>query len=667
MKKLLRFLLWLAGTAVFLLATAHFTLRHLLNTPKFKAAATGFVERTTGRTADYGRIDYRLFPFSLVVRDAVLREKGGAQEFASIQAFSATVDFRTKEISALRLERPSIRIVQREDGSFNFSDLVSAPPAGESAPAPSASLPPEAAPPLPAVPPAPAQPAEPPLAIRLVQIEDAQFEFIRPAAAGGEESFQLSNLDFQLRDVAPDKPFRMEGSVAIGGSSTFQFELSGPPLAQYSRNPEAWPMAFRSKLDIRDFKDLQMFLPPGTRPFQRLETALEIQGALADKTTLRLDFKTSAATEDYPVELNAGLRLDISLPAPVAQHLLAGAPLPPEFQTAPAPCVPPPGAISLAENPRLVLLLRHAQATAELAFPKIAYGQNRFEQGTAAAFLRDGVLAIPAAKLSAYGGTIEARGNAQLLACPLSYRLDRLVADQLAIEQALAANGFGDLAGLSGRLHLEASASGTAVAEPGLRALVADATGRIDGLQSVGTGGSLMDQAWLQLDHPVLLQLVPRLKAKVEQAKQAAAATTTSRYDTATATLALRNGKAALSGTRLSMPGYRLDLFGAIFPFDDRLDLSAHLVASPEETAALTGGKDLSAYLPYEEGGLLVPLFIRGSLRDPQVQPDLDRLLENAWAGIAGGGPDSPLDSLSKSDRKHVEKGLEILGGLLQP
>ena len=118
------------------------------------------------------------------------------------------------------------------------------------------------------------------------------------------------------------------------------------------------------------------------------------------------------------------------------------------------------------------------------------------------------------------------------------------------------------------------------------------------------------------------------------------------------------------------MPGYRLDLSGTILPFDDRLDLAARLIASPEETANLTGGKDLSAYLPYENGGLMVPLSIRGPWRSPEVLPDLDLLLENALNGIVGGGNESagsPLDALSGSDRKNVEKGLQILGSFLQP
>ena len=634
MKKLLRFLLWLAGTAIFLLATAHFTLRHLLNTPKFKAAATGFIERTTGRPADYGRIDYELFPFSLVVRNASLQERDGGPEFASIRSFSAAVDFRNKEISSLRIDRPTLRIVQRADGSYNFSDLISAPPAGTATAAGGPAQPPSG--PRPEV-----QPTEPPFVLRRVQIDGARFEFIRQDAENGEESFTLSNLDFFLRDFAPDQPFRMEGRAAIGRSSSVQFELSGPAFADYADQPGAWPMNIRARLDVLDFADLKAFLPPDTLPFQSLEATLAVQGAIADHLDVQLDLRTPAATETQP--------------------------LPDGFRFAPPPCAPPPGTLALTETAALAPLLKHAQGKAEFTFLKIAYGSNLFEQGSVLAYLRDGVLTIPAARCSVYGGTIEARGNAQLLACPLSYQLERLAADHLAIGQALAANGLGDFAAISGTLHLEASASGQAVAEPAFRTLAADAKMRIENLQTVGTGGSLMDQVWLQLDNPLLLQLVPRVQAKVEQAKQAAATTTTSRYDTATATLALRDGIATLSDARLALPDYRLDAAGTILPFDDRLDLAAKLIASPAETAKLTDGKDRSAYLPYEDGGLMVPLAIRSPLHDPHVAPDLDLLLKNALAGATGDESASLLDDLSDSDRKHVEKGLEILGSFLKP
>ena len=172
------------------------------------------------------------------IQKARLKEKDDTQDFASIQSFTAVVDFRTKEISALRLEKPSIRIVQQADGSFNFSDLISAPPS-ETGPAkgsPSA-MPGETAPssPAPAAP-APATPA-PTFAIRMVDIEDAHFEFVRMDAENHAETFTLSNLCLQVHNFSPDQPFQLAGHVTIGKTSVFQFEGSGPALAEYAGNP----------------------------------------------------------------------------------------------------------------------------------------------------------------------------------------------------------------------------------------------------------------------------------------------------------------------------------------------------------------------------------------------------------------------------------------------
>lgn len=665
MKTLLKFLAWLAAVSVFLLATAHFTLRHTLNTPKFKAAATGFIERATGRPADYDRIDYTLFPFSLVIHNASLKEPGGEQDFAAMEAFSVQVDWRAKEITSLTLARPVIRIVQRPDGTFNISDWLPAPAPEGGTGGPGTPGEPPTGRPTPVPEKKPSRPAEPPMALRLVQIEQARFEFTVQDAGGGEETFTATDLNLTLRDVAADRPIQLKGQATLGRTSSFAFELKGSPPADYADQPGAWPVTAQARLDIRNFVDLKAFLPPDTLPFQRLEAALDIQGALADTLVATLRLQTPDATDTHPVGLDAEIQADLSLPSPVLRHLFAGEPLPDEMAFRPPPCTPPPGTMALTDDSVTALLLRHLQATAQLRFPTIAYGNNQFTDGSATLHLRGGVATIPDARLAAYGGTLTARGNVQLLACPLSYRLERLSAQNLELAQALAANGLDDLANVSGRMNLDASLAGHAVAEPALRTLEADATVRIADLQSVGTGGSLMDQAWRQLDHPILLGLAPHLKSKVEQAKRSAASVTTTRYDEATATLSLHNGTATLTDARLAMPGYRLELAGTILPFDDRLDLAARLIASPEETLRLTGGKDRSDRLPYEDGGLMIPLVIQGSLQNPRVLPDLDILLRKALAGDALADELAPrLEKLSDSDKKHIQDGLQLLQGL---
>ena len=68
MKKLLKFLVWLAGVAVFLLVTAHFTLQHLLNTPDFKKTMTGFIAQAFSGDVARGSVQfYSVFAVGLLL------------------------------------------------------------------------------------------------------------------------------------------------------------------------------------------------------------------------------------------------------------------------------------------------------------------------------------------------------------------------------------------------------------------------------------------------------------------------------------------------------------------------------------------------------------------------------------------------------------------------
>jgi len=668
MKKLLKFIVWLIGLALLLLLTAHFTLRYALNTPKFKAAATGFIERATGRVATYERIDYGLFPFSLVIKNAVLMEQDGSTPFASIEEFAAIIDFKKKEVTSLRLEEPSVRILQYADGSFNFSDLIAEEPAttepGETPAEPSA----------PAEPAAPTEPATPPVeeaatesfSIKLVQIDRAEFVFVQVDEDSKETPFTLTDLNFQLLDFAPDQPFRMRGTVTIGKTSAFEFSLSGPAWAEYAKRLGEWPVALDAKADIRDFADLKAFLPEGTLPFHSLALKLNLSGSLTEGLQLTADLTTPEATEAFPVAMDLSLQADLALPGPVLQHLLASEPLPASYDVAFPPCELPAGTMTLTTLPMESLLIQHAEANVTLTFPSIAYGLNRFEQGSVTAHLGNGVLTIPTVKMNAYTGSIEARGSAQLLACPLTYQLEQLSVTHLEIAQVVAANGIEAADSFSGTIQFEASAQGSAVAAEGLHALEVDAQAQIDDLQSVGDNGTLLDQIWLKLDNPLLLKLVPRIQTKVDQANVNAATICTSHYEEATATLTMRKGTVTLSDTRMSAPNVRLDLSGTVQPMEDQMDLSAQLLLSPEETERLTEGKDLSAYLPYEDGGLMIPIALTGSLQKPTVLPDFDRLLKNALKGTVTEQLAPQLDKLHSKDKKNVEEGLQLLQGLFK-
>lgn len=674
MKNLIKFIVWLLGLAVFLLLTAHFTLRHALNTPKFKAAVTGYVERLTGRTLTYERIEYHLFPFSVDILDAVLKEADGTTDFISIPEFSAVINLWHKDLESFQLNAPSVRIVQHADGSFNFSDLIQ-PDKAEEAGAGGKPAPPEPAGQTAEVPAREATPAEAtrpadgaaiPFSIGLIHVEQAKLDFIRMEQDGSETPFTLTDLEFSVKDFAPDRPFQMEGRVKIGDASGLMFTLSGPAPATAIEKPGEWPAAFTSELRIGDFADLQAFLPEGTLPFQRLEVRLSANGTLADGLQIQGHLETPTATEAYPVGLNMDLNSRLSLPKAVLKHVLSGEPLPEDMAVDLPACDPPEGTIFLAGKPLDALLIKYLAGDASLTFPRIAYGMNQFDDGTITLQMTDGKLTLTRCDLKAYGGTLEAQGEVRLLACPLSYQLDPLTARKLDIAEAVAANDIQMLDSFSGQIEFDAQANGSAVSEKTLDRLTMQASLQIKDLQSVGPGGSLEDRIWAKLDNPLLLEWVPRIQDQVTEAKAATAQVTTSRYEQATISLAFDRGTATLSNTRLAAPRFSITLAGRILPLQNELDMEARFVLSENETMKLTDGKDRSDVLPYENGGLMIPLTLKGALDSPTVRPDFDLLLKKAARGTARKEIGRQLDKLHSKDKKNIEQGLQLLQNLLE-
>ncbi|MDR0993503.1 MAG: AsmA-like C-terminal region-containing protein [Verrucomicrobiota bacterium] len=659
MKTILRLLLWFLLVLAVLAVAAHFTLRYALNTPKFKAALTGFIERSTGRRFDYERMDYRLIPLSLVIRQAEFKEKDSEINFASIQTFSARINLRQKELSSLVLASPSIRVVQYADGSFNFSDLLSkgdgpdATSPGATAPTPRPTA--EAT--------ERAEPAElPDFMVRLIEVKDARFEFLRVDETGATHALELTNLHLNLHEFTPSTPLRLDGRVKIGRSSTFDFNFSSGALNAWMTTPAEVPLELAATLKIEDFADIRAFLPAEALPFRSLAATLSTRGTMAGGLAMVLDVDTPDPTEAHPVAIRGRLSPTLSLPAAVVKHLATGAPLPASMQTAFEACEAPEGTLSLLHNGMTVLLLRHLTLSTQAHLPLIAYGQNRFTDGEVNSMLTNGQLTV-SGRIRAYEGAISFDAQVQTLACPLAYTLSSLTASNLSLTQMLADNGLSIPSSFSGTAQVQVSAMGTAIFSNAFRSrLAANASLRLNNLQRIGNDGSVLDQLWIQLDNPVLLNLAPKLQPKVEQARKAISTITTTRYEDVTADIHLQQGRATLSNVRMEIPNYRIEAEGTLLPFEQTLDLNARVLLSAEETARLTNGKDRSTYLPYENGGLVIPFHIRGALTKPAVVPDLQVLLKNAAAGVVREELAPQLQKhLSDSDRKNIETGLQIL------
>lgn len=698
MKAFFKFVFGLLVLVAVLAVAAHFTLRFLLNQPKFRSAVTEWAERATGRKIAYGRVDYRIWPPSLVVREMSVKEADGREDFASLAECAVEVDLRKRELTALRLVEPKVRVVQRADGSFNYSDLLPAKAKGEpgkGAEEKTETAQVESAEPAGGEPagtggavPAKKEKKQPQMAfsIKEASVEGAAFTFVREREGGESDEFRVSDVSFAVRGLGEDS-FALDAGLKIGKRSSVK--CAGTVEKAFSAAECRAEVSGRA--EIGDFADVKAFLPEGTLPFARLGVDFALGGGLAGVTG-KVSAATGAATAKAPVSLRADVAFSASLPEAVAMHLAAGEPLPAELAVAAVPGTPPPGGIVLAGDPLAALLLRHVQAEATLDVPEAAYGGNVVRDGRVTARVEEGGVHADG-KFRAYGGEVTVRAQADLLGCPVRYTVPLLKVDGVDIGEALEANDLRTLDGFSGKIGADAWLAGYATAPAGFeQGLTGRGHFRAEELETVGNEGTLPDKLWAQLDNPLLFQVMPRVKERVELAQARQGTLTTSRYENVTASFALNGGVARISDARAAVGEYAVRLGGTATPFaaDPQVDFSADVLVSAKETDWLTDGKDRSNVLPYENGGLRIPIAIRGPMRKPHVLPDLDVLMQNALNGIvaekaaevaaeilpeeiAAQVPEAlsrelnvgtVMENLSERDRENVKKGLDILQSL---
>lgn len=600
------YLRWVAGVFLLLILTAHFTLRYAFNTPKFKAAATGFLHRATGRPANYDRIRCRLFPFSLEIGNPVLQEPDGHGEFASAPKITARLNLRAGEIAALGIEQPVIRIARHPDGSWNISDWFDQRP--RTTPAAAAPAPPEKT---------STRRAESPAAaaslIRRIEINNGRLEI------GGLDSRQpqrvqtLRKVDFSIEDTSAAVPLQGRIRAQFGRSSTLEAELNAPPRQDYLKAPDRWPLTLRGQIHLGHPEDLGELWPALATPPLAGDAHFEIRGTPAEGGQLHLSVQVPPNLSGGLLEIAATLQAQFTLPAAAAEV---------QGEQDGPPAAPAAAEASAKELP----FWQRLAAEGTLSSPRLAIGANILSNLFARWTLQEGRLLFEEIQARAYDGRLEARGDIQLGPAPIRWRLESFAGENLAVEKILAANAVEPLSAFSGRLHVQGRARGKHIGADALPAVLAEARLQLEPLQEICADGSRLDHFWQQLDHPLLKSLLPRLKPRIEEARQARGHVVTSRYETARARFVLQNAIVRLPEAELAQAGYRLTAAGSWRMADDHLQLTARLAIPPAETAAISGGRDLTAILPIEQGSLILPFYVRGPRRDPVIQPDFEQL-----------------------------------------
>lgn len=193
-------LLLLAVLAVFFLVDAE----------RLRPQLEGMLSESLGRQAHIGALELSLWRLAFDARDVAIAEDPafGKEPFVAAESLSIRVALwplltrRSVHVRELRLERPTLRLIQRRDGQWNFSGLAGAQaeeqPAGE----------------LPE--------------LRLDRLRLNEGTLALRAAGAAEKTYR--DLNFEIDDLAPDTaaPFRFSARVGEGGS--LRLEGTAGPL-----------------------------------------------------------------------------------------------------------------------------------------------------------------------------------------------------------------------------------------------------------------------------------------------------------------------------------------------------------------------------------------------------------------------------------------------------
>ena len=664
MKKLLLIVVGFFVVVFLLLVGANLYIKHYLNSEGFRSMLTEQVEKATERKMELGEISYSLLPPSIVVRDVALMERDGSEAFVSLKEFSLLVDLGKREVSSMLLLKPSVRIVEYADGHFNFSDMIPKTSTHTETGSDTA-----AAPAQPAEKPAPAKPVELketelPFSIAKISIEDAAFNFIKVDADQQETAFTIPSLDFTIQDVVLDKPIRIDLAMQMGGASSMKSTLAIGPLRTMPPDIANMGIQMEGMFDLASFKDLEVFLSPkelAEIPMTAMDFAWKGEGTLSSGFTFDLTIKTPPVDERNKLFLDLNNSLTMSLPEAALNHLLYQMPLPADM----APPAVPEGLsedeLCLTRDPMTALLFSTLQLQTRITTPKLAYEKNEITDLDVVVNIKQGELTLFPLKFKAFGGTVAGKAGAGLTDCPLSYTLNTFDINNVQLADIIQANKEvfeADLfEGLSGRVEMHADMSGRGNQKSDLeRFLQADGKLQLVDGQSISTGGSFLDKMYLKLDNPLLIELLPELKREVVKARANATNETITKLENVIVDFTMKEGTVNLTQFQLGTPDYLLTSTGTVKPFADRLYLEAQLNLSEKVTMELTDGEDLSESLPYENGGLIIPLIIQGTLDDPIPLPNLDKMLTDSVKKEISNSVKNALDGVFGIKKKDTSK-----------
>lgn len=663
------------------------TAQVIVNRPFFREKITHVIAEKLNREVTLSGLGLSFFPnLGLNLKGFTIQEKDGKSSFLSlenlqIQAKILPLLKKKVVVSEIVLSTPKVNVVKDAQGNFNFSDLVSA-----------SSTPPKVADvPSPAV----SSGGAPNLDIHSIQVSRAEFSYTDHSSEPSG-AFKIAGLDVDIEHFSLDQPITIKLSCDLGSRSKFSVKGEVGPLNAGMEKGEA---NVEVALENLNSSDLSLFMGKGKEAlhFEDLSIQGSLKGSLAkgiagdlalslkpsSSQTLDLKVKLEANTLDDVVIQEMNLKTgasDLSLHGQFQNFFSAlnKSEKLPKFQLdlsssqlnaddfafakgastesqAPQPSAPSVQASTSVsqkglENPlRTHSLFQNTQGSFSAQLKKVKVQGNEFNDIQVKARLQGGILSIETAELQAYDGKVKSAGEVNFQAQKIGYDLNF---DVQGVELAKVSSANTGEEKIEGTLMGHGAFKAVGYARPDLErnlsgnALLEVKEGKI-------LGNDIKSEVLMKMDNPILMQFLPGLSAMRDEAQQSPKKETP--FHDFAVDLVVANGKAHLQKMTLHTEDFRFRANGVV-DFALQANLEAHVVFSKELTEKMTRGQDLSNKLPYEDGGLHIPVKITGPLTKPRVMPDLATLisaltrgqLSDKVGGLLGGqkGGSNPLGQI---------------------
>lgn len=268
MNKLVKIGAIVAGVLVVLVVVLTILAKMLITPERVRATVVPIAEQALEREVQLGEIQVSLFS-GIALRDLKIMEKDGEDVFVGTDQVVLRYRFwpllfLQVVVDEVRLDKPMIHVVRKEDGSFNFSDLL-----GEGAEAPAEA--PSAAPTTEDAGGAP--PIN--LTIATVRLVGGDLLFIDEMINPGHPlRYQIAQLDVSADDIALDRAFPFEVACRINDA----------PLSVKGRADIA-QQSGRAQISLKNF-DVTAFSPyfheqvPGRLDGLRIDLDVDAEGGV---------------------------------------------------------------------------------------------------------------------------------------------------------------------------------------------------------------------------------------------------------------------------------------------------------------------------------------------------------------------------------------------------